>query len=209
MSQVFRTLIKSFFDDNGHNAEHGGIVVETCEGVQHRICFKLGLFVQDGGAHQTTFCCKGDAGTKLCILCNNLYAEKSGIHDEEGVEQLTCSIVQERDMRFSSDEEIRGAVVRLAGHFERDTLDVFKVRQQAIGFRHEPEGLLLDQALERYVRPASQFCHDWMHCVFVHGVFNTLVFLLFEAIRAAGMVNIWSAFADYIKLCKRHCRYSF
>ena len=40
--------------------------------------------------------------------------------------------------------------------------------------------------------------HDWMHCLFVDGVINVVVYLLLEAFIRKGMNTIWETFADYV-----------
>jgi hypothetical protein len=197
ISQVYRAVIKQFFGADGHDAESAGLLLDASNGTQYRLYFKLAVFLQDGAAQSGTFCCKNDSGLKLCMLCMNLYSEKSGLANEDGTEELTCSLVQASDLVFASDDDIRSAVVRLAGHHgEHD----FENRQKAAGFRHEPHGLMLDRALDRIVLPATQFCHDWMHAIFVNGCFNTLVYLLFETLMAVGLRNIWTNASEYLLL---------
>ena len=73
----------------------------------------------------------------MCVLCSNLYSEKSGIIDEDGTDHLTCEIVHESDLHFASDSDIKGAVARLDAYSRTDDVESFKIRQQAIGFRQE------------------------------------------------------------------------
>ncbi len=153
-----------------------------------------------GGAHKSVWHCKGDAGTKLCMLCKNLYAEKSELVDEDGSDLLTCSLVHESDLDFATNEDILGAARRLASKAGTEPAQRFALRQQAVGLRHEPDGLLLDRELAQIVRPAQQFCHDWMHAMFVHGVFNTVGFLLLEALIQTGVRDIWDTFYNYVGL---------
>ena len=131
------------------------------------------------------------------MLCANLVAESSGLVDEDGDDILICSLIDEDQLLFSSDADIRAAIARLAAHKVTDTAGDFKLRQQAVGFNHTSEGLLNDPSLEDIVYPASQYCHDWMHTVFASGVFNIVVLLTFQAARKAR-ANVWAVLRDYV-----------
>ena len=109
------------------------------------------------------------------MICRNLFSEKSGIVDEDDEDILTCSLIHKDDFDMATDDEIRATVRRLTAMEGNVSTDEFKLRQQAVGFRHEPDSLLNDTSLDEVVRPASCFAHDWMHCLLVTGVFNTIV----------------------------------
>ena len=127
------------------------------------------MVLQDGAAHKSLFCCKGDAGTRLCMLCKNLVTAKSGLVDEDGTDLLQCSLIHEKDMDWASDADIFGTVDRLAVRAGVEKPDVFKSWCTAAGFNHEPYGLLLNMRLRPYIQPTEQFCHDWMHCLAMRG----------------------------------------
>ena len=177
MGQVFAAVIKRFFGDGGHDLSSAGLALRSSSGELVRLFCSLGMVLQDGGAHKSVWHCKGDAGTKLCMLCRNLYSEESELVDEDGSNLLTCTLVHEAELDFATDADIKGAVRRLAAKAASESAAGFSMWQQAIGFRHEPDGLLLDAELDDIVLPASQFCHDWMHAVMVHGVLNTAMYI--------------------------------
>ena len=82
MSQAFGLIIKMFFDDAGANVQTGG--VELPLGDRNvRLFAKLGVVVQDGGAHKMTWHARGDGALKLCLLCQNLFTEESRLCDED------------------------------------------------------------------------------------------------------------------------------
>lgn len=201
MGQIFRKLLKSLF---GHAAQHdlsaAGVRLVSSDGTAVRLWAVPGMFLQDGAAHKSTWHCKGDAGTKLCMLCRNLMSEDSGLVDEDGTNLLTCTLVHESELDFATDADIRGSVRRLAARHGQDTQAIFEKRQQAFGFRHEPEGLLLDSSLDGFVFPASQFVHDFMHAVFVNGVLQTTIYLVFEDLAHDGAKQVWSTACEYVAL---------
>ena len=145
------------------------------------------MFLQDGGAHKLVWGCKGDSGTRLCMLCKNLVAESSGMVDEDGTDILVCSLIPEHQLQFSSDSEIRATIRRLAGFKATDSAGDFKLRQQAFGSTYHEHGLLYDQELEDNAHPASQYCHDWMHCLSASGVFNIVVWPCFAYIKTVRL----------------------
>ena len=132
------------------------------------------------------------------MLCRNLVAVSSGIMDEDNIELLTCQHWNVAELDFATDEDVRGAVRRLAAIFAVSP-DEYQLRSQAIGFRHEPHSLLNDPALDGLVKPCTQFCHDWMHAICVQGSFNTCVWKLFEDLRARGVSEIWETMATYVQ----------
>jgi hypothetical protein len=199
MSQVFKAIVKMFFGADIHNLATGGMHWTGHDGSSGRLFAHMGMFLQDGGAHKTVWHCKGDAGSKLCMLCRNLYTQKSQLVAEDGSHMLTCSLIHEADLDFATDDDIRGSVRRLAVRHATDSNVVFKQWSMVIGFRHEPNGMLMDPTLDNLVQPATHFCHDWMHAIFVHGVFNTMVFLVFEDLMNSVFRNIWDTMFSYIE----------
>lgn len=199
MSQVFAVIIKAFFR-GVHNFDLAGIVLQTRGNERKRFWCALSMVLQDGAAHKSVWHCKGDAGSKFCMLCRNLFSEKSGLADEDGNDMLTCNLIHENELDMATDADIFGSVRRLAARFGEEPTAMFSKREQAVGFRHQPYGLLLDPELSNIVKPASQFCHDWMHALFVSGVFNTIAFLLLESFVGAGMRDIWGMMEEYIAL---------
>jgi hypothetical protein len=197
MGQIYGKLVK-LFHGGVHDIATAGVVFNRGGGITMRVFGKLAMFLQDGGAHKVTWHCKGDAGTKMCMLCRNLYSTKSEIVDEDGSNLLTCSLIHESELDFATDEDIRGSVRRLAAKHASEPPAVFAKWSQAIGFRHEPHSMLLDPALDSLVFPAQQFVHDWMHCVFVHGCFNTIAYLALEACLADGIRNVYDLLYHYV-----------
>jgi hypothetical protein len=201
ISQVMRYIVKLFFGLKVHDFKHSGMLLNDGQddGWQMRLWVDMGIFLQDGGAHKIVWHCTGDKGTKMCMKCINLYAEESGILDEEGTDMLTCSLLHEEDLHMARDVDIRGTIGRLTAYHATDTAEDFKLRQQALGFRYEPEGILMDADLLGVVRPATQYMHDWMHAVVVNGSFNTIIYVFFEALMLAG-VDVYDRLHEYIKL---------
>ena len=75
----------------------------------------------------------------------------------------------------------------------------FTLFEQATGFNWNHKCLLQDEFLRDYVAPVDVFCHDWMHCVFVGGVFNTLLYLFFKEVHH-HMPDIYNTLHGYVQL---------
>ena len=203
ISQTMGSVIKMFFGASHSFADAGVVVVMSgSNGNILKVFAKLGMILQDGGAHKHMWHCKNDSGTKLCMLCLNLVSEESELVDEDGSNMLTCTLVQEADLIFASDDAIRGAVKRLAMKVATLSAAECDMWSQAIGFRHEPDGLLLDPDLDDIVKPATHFCHDWMHACMVHGVFHTTGYLVLESLIDAGFKDVWNQLHDYMAMWK-------
>ena len=59
---------------------------------------------------------------------------------------------------------------------------------------------MLDTDLDGIVFPAEQFCHDWMHAIFVQGCFNTVLYLTLRDIKESGITDIYSRLHEYIAM---------
>ena len=59
---------------------------------------------------------------------------------------------------------------------------------------------MVDRELDDIVQPADQFMHDWMHCIFVSGVWNICFEMVLQALRSAGIRDVYDSLQDYVKL---------
>ena len=152
ISQVFGSVIKAFFCNAHFDMVNAGIVLKHPNGDHFRLFLRLGMILNDGGAHKLVFHCKGDGGTRMCMRCRNLIAEVSNELLEDGSNMLTCSHVFESDLDFATNEDILGSVRRLAARFATMTPSDFKLMEQAVGFNHQP---FLSQAMQMPLNPQS------------------------------------------------------
>jgi hypothetical protein len=203
ISQIFAICLNLWFGAQTHDASTGGICLESPTGEMFRFWASLSMILQDGGAHKLVWHCKGDAGTKMCMLCRNLVSQRSKVAGEEGAELLKCSIIHEAELDFATDADIRGTIRRLAEDAVNLPKALFLLKQQACGFNHEPHGLLMDPNLMRIVKPATQFCHDWMHGVLYNGIFQTVAYLCLTSFQAAGFADLYSSISAFVELWER------
>ena len=197
MAQVFNVILDYIFGSStGQSLHQTGIFLEFPDHLNMqptRFFACLSGILQDGGAHKQVFLVKGDAGSKFCVACRTLYAERSEV---DAVEGLQCNLLQEDEQDFASDADLRGTVERLAGFAATCSKDELRLREQACGFTHNAHNLLLNPRLQNIVHPVSQFMHDWMHTFMVHGVFNTITMLALSTIaeESAGAIDDLQAY---------------
>ena len=145
MSQLIKRLVKQFF--GVFNMMTGGILLPT-----GRFWGKLSLLVQDGDAHVQVWCQRGSKGTKVCLLCQNLFAVDSELPAADGSALLACAVIRERDLISASDEDLRNNARYIE---ERRHSPDFELIQQALGITYRPESILLDRSLDHIVSPAT------------------------------------------------------
>ena len=197
MSKVFSIVLRELFVD-GPLADIG-LVLQHADRT-HRFFAKLGYFIQDGAAHKQTWHCKGDAGCKLCVLCRNIFSEASEVVGEEDEQLLRCNAKKYTDLDLANSDDLRYAVRRLNALHDDPAFDVdeFETREKALGFRWSPYNLLGDPDMDPYLDVPNQFFHDWMHMIFVGGLFNLTLHYFLEAIREETKSNVYSNLHGYI-----------
>ena len=196
LAVMFGTILNELFvegpmSDIGFELNHNGIV--------KRMFIKMGVFVMDGLAHKALWHCKGDAGSKFCILDKNAFSALSRVTEEYGTRLLQCNARRLADLDLSTSADMREAVHRLEAHRATDTPPQFEMRQMALGFTYEPYNVLSDRRLDHVLDVENQFMHDWMHMVFVKGVWNLVMPFVLEAIRPVFDGNIYTLLKGYIE----------
>ena len=196
VAQLFKVILVFLFAVGGHSLKTAGVALDLFHGGTARVWAKLDMILQDGGAHKQVFCVKGESGHKFCMICRTLYSILSNIWDEDaGTDCLTCNLHLFKEMDFAKDSDVRGTVNRLAW-IAANTPGELKLREQACGFNHNKMNMLLEPSLDNIVNPISNMAHDWMHTFVVHGVWNTVIWLLLTALGADAVKSIH----DYILL---------
>ena len=179
VSGLFRTLLHLF---NGHGAEHNtekaGLVVGRPGRVMH-VFAKVAAVVADEGALHAFYACKGSAGLKPCLLCTNVYQASSVrdvvARDATGVSvSHTCSDVSLLKLHTSATV---AAVLRALAHLAAQPKSKGKLEEleTCLGWRHDPGALLSDGWLLPRMHPGATCIFDWMHVIFVNGIFGAAV----------------------------------
>ncbi len=197
LSQVFGELLKLFFDRDGFDFSTSGINLPFESG-NVRLWAKVGAVVQDGGAHKSVWHSRGDGASKACLLCKNMYDSESHICEEDGSQLLICNVLKFADLIRATSRELRNVARHVASQAGILNGDQLTELQQATGITHHHRALLLDRTLDDIIDPVEVYVHDWMHALFVDGIFNLAIFLLFEVFIRRGLPNVYSVFADFL-----------
>jgi len=197
LAQIFAVVLKDVF--GRHAVAEVGVVLNRPDGYTVRLFIKLGFFIMDGSAHTYVWHCKGDAGSKLCILCRNLSSHASEVADEDGTFELRCNVTKKSELDLATSQDLRHAVRRLEALKLTDNPDTFKLREMALGFVWKPYSLLSEVALDDVLAVTEQFLHDWMHMIFVSGIWNLVLWLVLNAVNANVRGNIYAHLKDYIQ----------
>ena len=197
LSQLVAAVLKCFFSDDGANLALGGVLLPFGEdGI--RLWAKLGGLLQDGGAHKSVWHSRGDGACKFCILCKNLFDEESKVVDEDGTNLLRCNVLKFDELELASSSDLRKTARYLESKQGTTPPGEFTNLQKALGMTHHKHALLLTRSLDAYVDPVAIYMHDWMHALFVDGVFNLVLYLLLETIIQIGFNDVYSVFSNYI-----------
>ncbi len=197
LSHLFGSSVKLFFKLNGFDFHKTGVLV-TLDGGDYRIFAKLTIVIQDGGAHKAVWQSRGDAASKFCMLCKNLFTDESNMVAADGSRLLRCNIIKLDELEASTDTELRNNARFLETQSRTVRGEAFVKLQQAVGLTYAPNGVLLDRELDDILSPTSAFMHDYMHLLYVDGVMNLTVYLTFEKCTQCGFKGVYEAFSDYV-----------
>ena len=179
LSQVVGSILKLFFSE-GINLAVTGVLLDFDGHTSVRLWAVLGGMLQDGGAHKAVWHSRGDSASKFCILCKNLFDQQSEIADADGTNLLSCNCLTWRELVPATSNNLRNNARYLERQASIAQTDEFRDMQQALGMTHHKHGILLDRSLDKFVDPVGVYQHDWMHAIFVDGVFNLCLYLILE-----------------------------
>ena len=91
ISQVFAKVIHVFFGALSHDMSKSGISLRGPDGKHVRVWAELDMLLQDGAAQKHVWGSKGEAGTRMCMLCKNLVSRNSELTRHDGTHSLVCS----------------------------------------------------------------------------------------------------------------------
>ena len=107
MSQIFVALCKLFFEPNGFNVHpsKGGINLEP---IEDRLFAVMSVILQGGGAHKSVW--HSREGSKVCMMCKNLFTVESKLTDEDGTGMLSCGIIELGKLVPEVSEDLQSSV---------------------------------------------------------------------------------------------------
>ena len=106
LSQLFKEVIKLFFKPGSFHFMESGMNIEI-DGEVFRLFAKIGVVLQDGGAHKAVWLSRGDGASRFCLLCKNMFTDDSELVDEDGTHLLRCNVIKLDELEASTDKELR------------------------------------------------------------------------------------------------------
>ncbi|CAE7241576.1 unnamed protein product [Symbiodinium sp. CCMP2592] len=197
VSQWISKILRDIFMRPANHLEHGCISLQRPGGPPVLFRVVLSMIVQDGGAHKALWSCKGDAGTRMCMLCRNVIAQRCDILHSSGLPVVGSSEIRESNLSLATDQSIHEAMAKLAEKKMLLNAADFSTWQQATGWTYNSCSLLQQEDQRWLVRPISQYCRDSMHTLLVSGVFQTVTWLVLEALQKQ-FPNLWEIADEYV-----------
>ena len=179
-SNMLRVLLRSAF--LGADSFQNGVVVHT-RGPRF-IFARLSNVIADEAALKLGLDCKGASGLRPCPMCKNVMLKGSEVanRDRTGyLVEITCSDMDRFD--WASDRDLFDVADLLQS--SRGTMGVgaFKQLEMSTGFNHNERGILADTELRPFLRPASSFTFDPMHCLWSNGIVSVEVHCFLQRLR--------------------------
>ena len=199
IGQVLRLILEDMFAQEFGSPLHG-IVMKSSQSL-FAFHWTLHLFLQDGSAQKQTFSNRQDIGSRVCMLCKNIFNVKTEQDmDDDG--KISSKHLTLSSCDLASDSELLGSWDRLAGAARTANKARFAMLQQASGWTFSQQALCMSNKLRDLglLKPASQYCFDWMHCLNSNGVLSFVICWAFESWRSKGKPDVWESSQGYLDL---------
>ena len=200
MGQVMKVIMEQIFLSTSASPLVG-VVVHGPDDKPLRLYYKLGFIVQDGASQKITFGLKGDSGSNYCIKCSNqisfLPPDESGTG--ANTEHAVLRSISKKQLVLSSDEEAIASWDRLAARKLHCSPHEFELWEQATGWTFSAHGILSSIPLRPWLKPVTQFHHDFMHGMASNGCMNTMMFCVLEHLKQMSL-PAWDDMQEYCAL---------
>jgi hypothetical protein len=173
--QLAELVLNQFFGAHGHDIMRAGVWLDLPDGQLVHIFARVAVMLADEPALKEMLGCKGHAGTKPCVLCQNITLEKAPgggvplhVHSEYVKSIANFDI---REFKLHTDKTVRAMVSKL--HRYKGVLppDEFALREQLFGFNWNLRSIILNEQLNFNVVTCVMF--DWSHLYLCDGLADT------------------------------------
>ena len=196
MSQVVRAVMEQIFC-SAVASPLVGVLLHGPSNQECRLFYKLGFFVQDGASQKVTFGLKGDSGSNFCLKCCNQIVF---LHEgEEDAEKAVLRTISKTELVLATDDEALASWDRMAHRKNVCSKKEFQVWEQCTGWTFSEEALLSSPSLRPWLKPCTQYMHDYMHGMVSNGTLNIGMYLLLEHLQSEGL-PAWHAMSNYLDL---------
>ena len=144
----------------------------------------FGISLSDELALHMFYMSKGSLGLKSCTFGSNGFDAKtsrSSVKRSPWARLHTCHVFSE--FVLHTPGTIAAIVSKLREASTTYGAGQFKELQTSYGFTFEPESILFDDVLRPKVCPSTHAIYDYMHVLFVTGVFNHCLGRIMHALR--------------------------
>ena len=187
---LFKYLLTLFFSEAGHNLARSGVQVHSPDATSLIVFGELDCAVADEAALHFMYDCKGSSGLKPCMLCTNVFNQKSprpvvrldptNVSVDHTCTDPSLFVSATEDVMLAIMDRLKTAAPSL-GHGE------FVELERRLGWKHSPHGVMgSPQVLSREL-PSKIVCFDYAHVVFVNGVSNINAGLYMDKLRRSPM----------------------
>ena len=174
-SGLLAGMLLTFFGAEGANMQRSGVALKLADGSHHHVFMKLGSFLADEAALHFGYCNKGASGLKPCVLCANVFNSKVRRDIVEGDATGRAQHHTTHDatkLILHTPESITTILRRLQAAHGNLTVRDFDELQTTMGWTYSPDGVMWNPVIRPIIEPSATATFDWMHIIFVHGVFG-------------------------------------
>eukprot|EP00971_Amphidinium_carterae_P239319 4751070-Amphidinium_carterae.1 len=221
MSSLVATALKLCWGTKTHDFMTSCIHLMLPDGTALRVFVKFAIKLADEGALHQAFGCKGASGLKPCMLCNNIFNSKTGrdieFADETWAQSHTSCLLEGHELskcQLHSEATVAAVFKRLRSARE-DGISArdFEDLQTKLGWSLIDGNIMQDEQLFGTLKVTEQVMCDWMHILFVGGVFNVHMRVMMLELKGHGVtyetlhayINLWTWPARVGSLTGKQC----
>ena len=199
LSRIVAQLLRDFFfNENGNNFAGAGMklnLLGDVEGVQQMpLTANLAAVLADEPALHDLLLCKGHAGFKPCVLCQNVVLRRYFDPCKHGGFAVPHSCTDDSRFVLHSDASIRASYRRLHSMKNEISETEFAELEKVHGWNYSAWGLVH----EPFVHASSQVMFDWMHLYLQSGLIDVEFGQLMRALYDAGSPVTWAILNSYM-----------
>ena len=174
-SGLLARMLLVFFGQEGPNMQMSGIGLTMSDGSYQHLVMHLGCFLADEAALHLGYCCKGASGLKCCLLCANIFNYKVR---RDIVELDATGIAQHHTthdaskLKLHTPASITAILRQLQNSHGTISKRAFEELETTLGWNYSPHGVLWNPIAKPHIEPSEKATFDWMHIIFVHGIFG-------------------------------------
>ena len=184
---LYGHMLQMFWDPDGHSMDTTGCFVQLAGGGNLHVFADFGALLADEAAIHTAYSNKGAAGYRPCILCKNVANARSTRPLRRGDVTHVCH--EWNSIELHTNDSLLEVARHLARVSEQRSRAELEEEQTRYGWAYQTQSILWRPEWFRLASPASIVVFDWMHVVFVGGVFNVHVGHMVHATKEFGLTG--------------------